>query len=209
MPRGGYREKAGRKTTWASGCKFEDTKIIRVPKAISNEVLEIAHKLDAGKNSKNDLVTKTVAELIKKWIIRYNTSIKTSRYGLLEIEELLIELKTILSIDVEILESREKEIVTNSKIDVSKQLELLEPIEETIIEPITQTLLAKRLNIPLSKIRQAKGKIKERALSFWSSQYDPDGVSWKYDIKTKKYIPSVKLDTIAAQKLAHWIKQNL
>ena len=45
MTRGGYREKAGRKSTWVSGCKFEETKLIRVPIAISDRVLEIAHKL--------------------------------------------------------------------------------------------------------------------------------------------------------------------
>jgi hypothetical protein len=45
MTRGGYREKAGRKSTWVSGCKFEQTKLIRAPIAISDHVLEIAHKL--------------------------------------------------------------------------------------------------------------------------------------------------------------------
>jgi DNA-directed RNA polymerase subunit RPC12/RpoP len=50
MPRGGSREKAGRKSTWKSGCKFEDTKSIRVPAHIADQVLEIAHKLDAGES---------------------------------------------------------------------------------------------------------------------------------------------------------------
>lgn len=48
MARGGKREKAGRKSTWASGCKFEDTKLIRVPAAIADHVLAIAHQIDAG-----------------------------------------------------------------------------------------------------------------------------------------------------------------
>lgn len=48
MPRGGSRKGAGRKTSWASGCQFEDTKVVRVPKEIASEVLEIAHKLDEG-----------------------------------------------------------------------------------------------------------------------------------------------------------------
>lgn len=55
--RGGRRDKAGRPSTWASGCKFEDTKLIRVPVAIADRTLEIAHKLDAGEAS--DLVTKS------------------------------------------------------------------------------------------------------------------------------------------------------
>ena len=46
MPRGGYREKSGRKNTWASGCKFKDTKLIRVPRAIADQVLTYAHRLD-------------------------------------------------------------------------------------------------------------------------------------------------------------------
>ncbi len=50
MPRGGKRERAGRKTTWDSGVKFEETSLIRVPNYIKNQLLEIAHKLDAGQN---------------------------------------------------------------------------------------------------------------------------------------------------------------
>jgi hypothetical protein len=50
MPRGGYREKAGRKSTWKSGCMHKDTKLIRVPISIADELLKIAHKLDAGES---------------------------------------------------------------------------------------------------------------------------------------------------------------
>lgn len=50
MPRGGKREKAGRKTGWESGVKFEETTPIRVPKYIKDKLLEIAHKLDAGED---------------------------------------------------------------------------------------------------------------------------------------------------------------
>jgi hypothetical protein len=48
MSRGGHREKAGRKSTWKSGCRYGETKLIRVPTAIADQVLEIAHKLDSG-----------------------------------------------------------------------------------------------------------------------------------------------------------------
>jgi hypothetical protein len=48
MVRGGKRERAGRKTTWESGVKFEETSPIRVPNHIKNKILEIAHRLDAG-----------------------------------------------------------------------------------------------------------------------------------------------------------------
>lgn len=47
MPRGGYRERAGRKSTWKSGCSFAETKLIRVPARIADKVLEFAHKLDS------------------------------------------------------------------------------------------------------------------------------------------------------------------
>jgi len=66
MTRGGYREKAGRKSTWVSGCKFEETKLIRVPIAISDRVLEIAHKLDNDEST--DLVTESNNEIVTESI---------------------------------------------------------------------------------------------------------------------------------------------
>lgn len=48
MPRGGAREGAGRRSSWASGCKFEDTKLIRVPAILADRLLEFAHELDRG-----------------------------------------------------------------------------------------------------------------------------------------------------------------
>lgn len=50
MPRGGRRKGAGRPSSWKSGCQFEDTKLIRVPKLIADQVLEYAHQLDDGYN---------------------------------------------------------------------------------------------------------------------------------------------------------------
>ena len=70
MPRGGRRDGAGRKSTWVSGCKFEDTKLIRVPVAIADRLLEIAHKLDSGETidleTKSNDETVTKSELIQK-----------------------------------------------------------------------------------------------------------------------------------------------
>lgn len=48
MSRGGVRQGAGKKSSWKSGCRFEQTKLIRVPIAISSQLLEIAHWLDEG-----------------------------------------------------------------------------------------------------------------------------------------------------------------
>ncbi len=44
MPRGGHRDKAGRKKTWNNS----ETKTIRVPKVFAEQLLEIARLLDSG-----------------------------------------------------------------------------------------------------------------------------------------------------------------
>lgn len=65
MARGGKRQNAGRKTSWISGCRFEDTKLIRVPKVLSDKLLEFAHRLDQSDNY--ELVTKSyLSELESK-----------------------------------------------------------------------------------------------------------------------------------------------
>ena len=60
MPRGGRRKGAGRKTAWESGCTFPETTVIRVPKYLKDEILNIAHRLDADEEI--DLVTKSIKE---------------------------------------------------------------------------------------------------------------------------------------------------
>ena len=45
---GGAREGSGRRSTWVSGAKKEDSKLIRVPEYIADEVLKAAHHIDAG-----------------------------------------------------------------------------------------------------------------------------------------------------------------
>jgi hypothetical protein len=66
MAHGGKRIGAGRKSTWQSGCPFTETKLIRVPIVIAEQILDIAHRLDAGEtidfeapseHSPTDLVT--------------------------------------------------------------------------------------------------------------------------------------------------------
>lgn len=49
--KGGAREGAGRKSTWASGVTFEETTLIRCPKKLKKAGLEILHLLDAGEIS--------------------------------------------------------------------------------------------------------------------------------------------------------------
>lgn len=50
MSRGGVRQGAGRKSTWASGCSRDDTIPIRVPKYLKDKVWDYAHRLDAGED---------------------------------------------------------------------------------------------------------------------------------------------------------------
>jgi hypothetical protein len=42
------KRKSGKKSTWKSGARFEDTVTLRVPKAIRDEVLRLAHLVDEG-----------------------------------------------------------------------------------------------------------------------------------------------------------------
>lgn len=44
MPRGGHREKAGRKSGWVNS----ETQLIRVPRVLASRLLEIAKHLDQG-----------------------------------------------------------------------------------------------------------------------------------------------------------------
>lgn len=46
MNRGGYRKGAGRKSLWKSG----ETRTIRVPEALADRLLEVAHWLDGSGN---------------------------------------------------------------------------------------------------------------------------------------------------------------
>lgn len=48
MSRGGARKGAGKKTSWKSGCTFNQTKLIRVPLALASRLLDIAHWIDEG-----------------------------------------------------------------------------------------------------------------------------------------------------------------
>lgn len=50
MPRGGKRSGAGRRSSWPSGWGREQTKLIRVPIALADELLDIARRLDAGES---------------------------------------------------------------------------------------------------------------------------------------------------------------
>ena len=71
--RGGKSDNAGRKSTWPSKCKFADTKLIRVPKYIAEELIVIAKKLDSKnignfKNKNNQQLVKNKNDCMPSYI---------------------------------------------------------------------------------------------------------------------------------------------
>ena len=57
---GGIRAGSGRKNSWASSTRKEDCKLIRVPECIAEEILTIAHHIDAGEIVKYRQLEKVV-----------------------------------------------------------------------------------------------------------------------------------------------------
>jgi hypothetical protein len=48
--RGGYRANAGRKSGWST----TETKTIRVPESLAEQILEVAHRLDSGESLESE-----------------------------------------------------------------------------------------------------------------------------------------------------------
>jgi len=103
---GGAREGSGRKSTWASGARKEDSKLIRVPGIIADEVLKVAHHIDAGRkinydedekvnqiedDSVNLIKLKKIAKLVRS----YETLPRGTR-DWTKANKVLIELRAIL-----------------------------------------------------------------------------------------------------------------
>ena len=107
MVRGGQRQGAGRKSTWESKTKFEDTVVIRVPGKIKDKILEIAHKLDSGDVIDLDSNSK-IQELESKLAF-----LELENKSLMEqVEKYKYDLETESN---KVKELQQKEIVTNSK----------------------------------------------------------------------------------------------
>lgn len=106
MPRGGRRENAGKKSTWGSGRSFAETKVIRVPTEFADQLLEIAHKLDAGESI--DLVTDS------KEFIQENTEDLEGRID--ELQQQINQLEFQLSnVNLEIKRVRALELLRRGK----------------------------------------------------------------------------------------------
>jgi hypothetical protein len=104
--RGGAREGSGRRSTWASGAKKEDSKLIRVPEYIADEVLKAAHHIDAGgkinydEDEKVNQIEVNSANLTKinkitRLVESYETLPRLTR-DWTKANKLLIELKNLL-----------------------------------------------------------------------------------------------------------------
>jgi hypothetical protein len=200
MARGGVRKGSGRKTSWVSGCEFGDTKLIRVPKKHADQLLAIAHKLDAGQKISDDVDFDLIKKIIERWIAFCNTfsdSLMAESNDLSMVKSLLKELILICRVDMSLID-----LVTKSENQLDQQ------VKELNVIPITQSFLSKRLGISPSKIRESKGKTGDKKLAAWSIDCDPDRIAWKYDSKTKKYIPATELSIQQKSSLLKWISEN-
>lgn len=205
MPRGGKREKAGRKTTWESGVKFEETSPIRVPNHIKDKLLEIAHRLDAGEdfdsvsNSNKhrlqelELENQRLFEQVKTYHLDLETK---SKEFLLRIQELEQENSHLQS---EKVQNLQKELVTKSNKSVTKsksytqsglfELEVNENVQD--LKPLTAVELSKRFNRHESFVRKKKHELKNKLdeLVLVLKQSDPQNIGWRYSEEDKKYHP--------------------
>ncbi len=164
MPRGGARQNAGRKSGWASGCKFSDTLTIRVPKYLAAEVLDFARKLDEAKSLDLDSESNNAA---------------------------IISLSPVATSPDRKANSLDNS--DSDCIDIQIDEPLLIPLEPFQLGGATAEELAHRLGVTPVTVRRTRDKKRNRPGAFeeWSRRKDPDGASWQYDAERKLY---VKLD---------------
>lgn len=184
MPRGGKREGAGRKTAWMSGCSFEETTVIRVPKYLKSKILELAHRLDAGE--KIDLDTKSIKEKNDRLENR-----------ILELEKQLLNQKEF-----------KKEIVTKPKpqesIKFEQQLIDLDTNSKIILSG--QKLSTLRFGLSRNAATKQKSRISKAKFAIWSRSKDPDNIAW---IPCEKgYTPQDELSDDLLKNLKEWIANN-
>ena len=99
--------------------------------------------------------------------------------------------------------------LTLKPIDVYKVEQLEIPIQLIKIS-INQKQLAVRLNIKPHQISESKRITSgEKSLKQLSAIKDPDGIAWKYDSKSKGYIPAVSLTPHQSSKLSQWIATEI
>lgn len=175
--RGGVRENAGRKTSWVSGRRFDRTKPIRVPIEFADQLLAIAHKLDAGETL--DSVTKTSFELVTDSLLAKELVTESLERALID---LVTEPKQQSNSDQE-----EKELVTKS-------------IERVIIDSVKDVLTKWRKRSDEAKITSPKSErwanarkiLDELEPIVFEIGYSPSGV----EAKAVEAVPSLVPQTI-------------
>lgn len=180
MPRGGRREGAGRKTAWESGCSFAETTVIRVPKYLKDEILEIAHRLDVGEEV--DLVSKSLRE--KNDYLENRVS---------ELEKQLLNQK-----------QDEKEIVTKSKVKEKQGKIELDTKSKIILSG--QKLSIDRFGMGKNAVYDTKKRKTLEGFVLWSQSKDPDDIAWVPD--ENGYVPKDGLSDELLIKLRNWIQEN-
>ena len=181
MPRGGRRKGAGRKTAWESGCSFAETTVIRVPEVLKDEILEIAHRLDAGEEI--DLDTKLLRER--------NDDLESK---VSELERQLLNQK-----------QYNKEIVTKSKV-IAKQVKLELDTKSKIILSGSK-LSEKRFGLNRGAAAKYKKDKSVEKFAEWSQYKDPDGIVWIPYENGNGYVPRDKLSDEQLGKLQEWIQE--
>jgi hypothetical protein len=215
MVRGGQRHNAGRKSTWESGAKFEDTIPVRVPKNIKNELLDVAHKLDVGEdiifasNPKiQDIESKLLSlqseiqqlfEQFKKAQFDLETKSKDFQIKFDFLQKENLQLKDIVNtlklpqenLVTESEKNRENlvtESITSTQLDL---LELKDNINNINLHPLNSAELSKRFNKGDQFVKQKKMYYKDRPEDFLKllKESDPQGISWQYSELDRKYHP--------------------
>jgi len=204
MPRGGKREGAGRKTTWASGRGIEDTTVIRVPKEFASKLLEIAHKLDAGENidfvtnSKYDTVTQSNIITIPAQVIDpvcFTESVVLHDEVVLEnvTESKLVPTELVTEseqVEVELItesEEAEIELITESKTEsVTNSVNESEDDQPSLVvhpkvevpSRITSEQMAKRMGMSRSTLASHKNRKSSKKFLAFLEATDPEHIRW-------------------------------
>lgn len=200
MTRGGFRSNAGRKSTWASGCSQAETTVIRVPRTIKDDVLELAHKLDAGETI--DLVTESSNDKILL-LQEENQELKYQLDTLQKSFDSLYEINHQRQIQNNVNSSEEevkRYVIYRSK--VHKDIN-----DTTVILKVSQ--LATRLSVASRTVSNYVYRKSESVFSSWTKTKDPDDISWKSLSKKLGYVPAIDLTSKQKENLNYWLENTL
>jgi hypothetical protein len=229
MVRGGSRQGAGRKSTWASGCNFKDTTLIRVPSRLASILLEVAHKIDAGEVI--DFATKSDSQESKPVIsdsVIDNTQSQKKNDFVTESENLPDNIgkgkeNDSVTKSENLSDKGQQPFVVHEAKDLEKPIqlelsvksfELTEPnlrfnLESLFSTPIPGKLLAHRLGVGVVTLSKKKSTV---GFYDWLQKKDPDDIRWRAagGLKgySKGYLPSENTSPDKLKKLQEWLDKN-